>query len=264
MIFIVVMIVSGVVGASIASSRSESVVGWFLICFFLPLIGHILLAVLPSPDNADVQVEQAARPLQIANDNLTAERAAASNPFQGLPPVSVDERWNMLVEYDPLLREAAALVAPLGPDSVGKLRDAYFVLQDRSLVPGIVARIREKHAAEAAAYAATARRVAAEQQHRPAQAALVQASRRDMPPHNLAALQSPPVPRHTSVTQHDLETAEYVETFEGVHLYLLLDGRTYVDGQMALVSLQAARDLISQVSRPTTASRAEHRSEMRS
>jgi hypothetical protein len=137
------------------------------------------------------------------------------------------------------------------------------VLQDRSLVPGIVARIREKYTAEAAAYAATARRAALQLDRSPP-ADMAQSLRRDMPPLNLAALQSRPVPRHTSVTQQDLETAEYVETFEGVHLYLLLDGRTYVDGQMALVSLQAARDLISQVSRPTTSPRAEYRYEMRS
>jgi hypothetical protein len=261
MFFVLVMSVSAVIGAAIAASRGKSVVTWFLLCFFLPLIGHVLLAVLPMQNAVAATRQPASQPLPIAHDGGTARQQTASNQFDGMTAFSVEQQWQILVEYDPVLRKGAAELAPFGPEVVRKLRDAFFVLQDRSLIPGIVIRIREKHEAQAAAQAAqdAARTRFAQQLDRQKAVAIAEAPQRATRPRTLTAPQSRTVPRHTSVTQQDLATAVYAGTFRGIHLFQLLDGRTYIDGHMALVSMDAARNLIDQASRTATPTVVEQR-----
>ncbi len=269
MIFIVIPIVSGFIGASIAKGRDRSALGWFAICFFLPLLGHILLAVLPSeaaPAATSTPVVAVAAPVRNTHAPVAAPIADAAPPrveaLFNLPPVSPAERWRYLVEYDPTLRDAAAQLAPLGPEAVDKLRDAFFALQDRTLVPNVVARIRERHSAAVSQRppAAVAKPIALAEPDLPNLAAALSEPLRLTAPHEEPSLRSVAqfmpataarlVPRHTTVTPHDLETAAYIETHRGVHLYRLADGRVYIDGHMAIVALDAARGLIDQAARP--------------
>lgn len=277
---ICIPVVSGIIGARIASGRNRSALGWFLICFFLPLLGHILLAVLPAEASAPAVMAQA--PVQnqrqrIAHDTIVppvpvvAHDHARHQLLTTLPPVGPAERWRYLVEYDPLLRDAAERLAPLGTAAVDELRDAFFALQDRNLVPSMVARISERHARLTAPPPPqkTAAMVPPElvswmtapiAEPEPPKAAAVETPPRRDPAHREAPLRSVSqfmpeiaarlVPRHTTVTPQDLETAEYVETHRGVHLYRLADGRVYIDGHMAVISLATAHGLIDQATSP--------------
>jgi hypothetical protein len=53
-----------------------------------------------------------------------------------------------------------------------------------------------------------------------------------------------PIPGHTIVTPSDLEGAQYLETYSGVHLFELIDGRVFVDRLEARPSIDAARRLV--------------------
>jgi hypothetical protein len=52
------------------------------------------------------------------------------------------------------------------------------------------------------------------------------------------------IPGHTIVTPSDLEGAQYLETYSGVHLFELSDGRVFVDRLEARSSIDAARRLV--------------------
>jgi hypothetical protein len=257
------VLASGALGAGVAAFRKRSVALWFLLGCTLPLIGPMMVLLLPgtavaapAPKRRSMATDlrQSGEQAGLLQLEAPAHRPPASvitptaiNPMSGLPAVSLDERWNMLIEYDPLLREAADQLAPLGMESVDKLRQAYFVLQDRSLIPSIAARIREKHAARMNGTAALGRRSAwPEQSVSVAPAPVADRQTEARPALHLVETTRRSVPQHTSVTPQDLDSAMYVETYRGIHLYRLADGRTYIDGRLAVMSDEAARDLIEQ------------------
>jgi len=55
------------------------------------------------------------------------------------------------------------------------------------------------------------------------------------------------VPSRTTVTPTDLEGARFLETYAGVHLFGLVDGRIFIDRHEARPSLELARNLVDQV-----------------
>jgi len=63
------------------------------------------------------------------------------------------------------------------------------------------------------------------------------------PVHVESALASRP-PEHRTVSQAELMGARYVETFGGLHLFALADGRVFVDRHEALGSLEQARSYV--------------------
>ena len=265
------MLLSAGAAAALAIARARNPFAWFAIGFALPGVGILILLWLPIEAKkgalqkrdrvatgpkaaASVEMVQATEEPAALARNGAQKRAEPGTQLNGIPVPSMDERWSMLIEYDPLLREAAEQLTPLGGDSVDKLRQAYFVLQDRSLIPGIVTRIRDKHEVKMRQAAAEA---APPQHARHSHEAPPMAVHTEHMPHDqnvasFSARPSRPVPRHTTVTPQDLESAMYLETYRGVHLYRLADGRTYVDGLMALLSPEAARDLIQQTAQPDT------------
>ena len=54
-------------------------------------------------------------------------------------------------------------------------------------------------------------------------------------------------PERTNVTPDDLAGARFVETYAGVHLFALVDGRVFIDRHEARPSLQTARSFVDQV-----------------
>jgi hypothetical protein len=248
------MFVSGVLGAVIAGFRGKHAFLWFLICFALPVLGIVIVSLRPASAHAADDVTPMSQPQRLPMheqlpQKLVMERpSAAAQSLQALPVPSIDERWSMLIEYDPVLRDAAEQLEPFGPECLAKLRQAYFILQDRSLVPSIVARIQEKHEARQADLSRLAPlQLSAPRQLAPPQKAIVSAGpvmQQLQQWREPTGAGSKPVPLHNSVTPQDLSQAHFMETHRGVHLYRLSDGRTYVDGQMALVSADAAREFI--------------------
>lgn len=51
LIYIVLMIVFGLIGAAIASSKNRNVFGWSVLCALFPLIGIIILLCMPGLEN---------------------------------------------------------------------------------------------------------------------------------------------------------------------------------------------------------------------
>ena len=163
-------------------------------------------------------------------------QAAVATPVDRSPAVGRTgvhqlEQWQLLLDYDLAIRDAMEAVAPLGPDAIDELKRWFAAQPDRALLPAMVARIRDRHMAAVRVPPRSAF-------HRmPAQVHL-------LPPPLVETQPVRPVPQHTSVTTQDLDTATYLETYRGVHLYVLADGRIYVDGRMALPTLSAAKLLI--------------------
>ena len=62
-----------------------------------------------------------------------------------------------------------------------------------------------------------------------------------------AALNGAHPPERTNVTPEDLAGARFVETYAGVHLFALVDGRVFIDRHEARPSLQTARSFVDQV-----------------
>jgi hypothetical protein len=65
MIYLVVGLIGGVLASVLASGKKRNPIGWFVIGFLLPLIGLILILVLPNGDggvNVPMDVEPAAWP----------------------------------------------------------------------------------------------------------------------------------------------------------------------------------------------------------
>jgi hypothetical protein len=227
-------IILGLIGGSIASGKGRSSIGWFFVCMFLPLLGFLLLLVLPNRretgTRSQVIIQQAPQG--------TPQMFAAQGSVQ-LPLPDPDKQWAALVEYDPVIREAVAAVQPFGSEAVASLREAFMSLQDRSLVPAIVARLREKH-----------QPVKSSTTQVPSVASNAQTAsgktRNSANGHAAggAATSSITIPQHNTVNEAELSGAKYLETHCGHHLFQLRDGRIYVDRYAALPSIDQARRTI--------------------
>jgi hypothetical protein len=76
-IYLFVALIGGIVCGGIAVSRGRSGVGWFVIGFLIPVIGLILILVLPKPpslDDALVMMPEPG-PFEIQQNKLAAQRA---------------------------------------------------------------------------------------------------------------------------------------------------------------------------------------------
>lgn len=107
-IYLIVGLISGLIGASVAGAKGKNSAAWGVICFFLPIA---LLFLFMSKDEAPAAT------------------------VAGLAD------WDTLVKYDPDLRSAYEQVAPLGPDAIRMLHDIYSKVQNKAALPSIVADI---------------------------------------------------------------------------------------------------------------------------
>jgi len=74
LIHLIVAIIGGVVGVIIAVSKGRNPVGWFFLCFFFPLIGIIIVAVLPNLKRERERQEQVAVENRRLREQLRQER----------------------------------------------------------------------------------------------------------------------------------------------------------------------------------------------
>lgn len=322
-------------GASMASARHRSAVGWFLVCLVVPFLGLLLLLILPDA-NAPQQVVIVERESANSSGDHTAHsgspvmaQAAPSgtgSPAHGgngyavghavsvpaapvalnsadmlrLPKPDPLEQWRYLVEYDPAIRAAASALGPLGPDAQTALREAFFALQDRALLPAIVARIQERGGIgippAPPQYATRAGspppNLTPNGPHNSADVHALPLARSngasnngafnnysairhgngqtDSGQHAISGSTArnghgdahrngshPKQPLHTkqpldvvtlrsSVSPQELVGATFVETYRGVHLFHLADGRIYIDRHVGMPALADARQLIDE------------------
>ncbi len=76
-IHLIVAVIGGVIGAIVASSKGRSVVGWFFLCFFFPLIGIIIVACLSNLKKERAREEQIASENRRLREQLRQERIKA-------------------------------------------------------------------------------------------------------------------------------------------------------------------------------------------
>jgi hypothetical protein len=86
MIYFIVASLGGILCSVIAVSRGRSGIGWFTIGFLIPIIGLILILVLPKPttlDDALVLMPEPG-PLQIQQQKFAAQRAKQDQSLDAL------------------------------------------------------------------------------------------------------------------------------------------------------------------------------------
>lgn len=223
-----------------ASSKNRSAIGWFFVCMLLPLIGLILLLVLNDPTKPSQVIVHV--PAVERENSTTVEKPFAPD-VEHLPAPDPQKHWASLLEYDPILRDAAKSLSAFGPRAVDEFRDAYMTLRDRSMVPHIVSRITERHAAVL--------------QH-PVQQGNFTQRFTDAPPsdgagpavnvgsQNPAPVQSQQMPELSAVNEQDVLGAQFLEAYRGYNLFQLRDGRIFIDRYAALASVANARRVIDQ------------------
>jgi hypothetical protein len=86
MIYLLIATLGGIVCSMIAVSRSRSGIGWFVIGFLIPIIGLILILVLPKPTTFDepIMMMPEPGPFQIQQQRLAAQRAKQDQSLDAL------------------------------------------------------------------------------------------------------------------------------------------------------------------------------------
>lgn len=143
----------------LARSRYRSGLGWGLLALILGPFALIILALLPAggPDGVhddygrERRDQRSSRKKSAAPQRRpSAQGGARPRPdSRGEDPaepmrVTPQMRWRFLTEYDPAVRAAISEVAPLGTAALEELRNAYLMVEDRAMLPLIIARIRER------------------------------------------------------------------------------------------------------------------------
>ena len=111
LIWLIIAIVFGVIGANVARNKGKDAAAWGIICFLLPFAVIFLLA-----------------------------SSSQSLPLES-PAEDLDQKWAALVRYDPEIRAAAEQVAPYGPLATSMLRDLYTAVQNKAALPSIISDI---------------------------------------------------------------------------------------------------------------------------
>jgi hypothetical protein len=114
MIFIIIPIVFGLIGAAVASGKGRSPIAWFVICAVLPLVGLIILAYQSS-------------------ENGTPPAPFVRSDF--------DERWENMAKFDPEVRAAIGRLQPLGDLALDAFRIVFSDVRDKAAIPSIVGEI---------------------------------------------------------------------------------------------------------------------------
>jgi hypothetical protein len=125
MIALIIPLLSCLIGAFWAASKNRNPFLWGVLCFLLPLIGQVLLAVVGDDKPLDTKIAQA----------ISAQSETPAS-------VSYDKKkWDALVEFDEDIRNAAETVRPYGQEFVDRLADRYLSLNDKSYLPNILTKL---------------------------------------------------------------------------------------------------------------------------
>jgi Short C-terminal domain len=85
-IYFLIASLGGILCSVIAVSRRRSGIGWFVIGFLIPIIGLILILVLPQPTSLDDAIVMMPEPgpFQIQQQRLAAQRAKQDQSLDAL------------------------------------------------------------------------------------------------------------------------------------------------------------------------------------
>lgn len=151
----------GVWGYLAARSRGRTPIVWALVCAFTFFIGIAIVYSLGDPllpehgqdyghDRGAVQDAMAHGDAD-ADDEPTQRRHLQLPAIQPPLPVTIatgepndDRRWRYLCEYHPRISEAVRRIEPLGQEALDELKSAYLVLNDATLLPGVLRRLDER------------------------------------------------------------------------------------------------------------------------
>lgn len=111
-----------VIGAGMARRRHRDAALWGLICFFLPLLGIVILLIAG-----------------FAHGEGRGEGGSGYRNTNG----NMWIRWQALIDVDPDNRAAAGRVRSFGPQYEEQLAEKYLALNDKSALPALVARTLE-------------------------------------------------------------------------------------------------------------------------
>ncbi len=94
--YIIVGLIAGGITAALASGKNRSPVGWFFIGFLFPLLGLILVLVLPKGEGSGGLVDPSLDPYSQPMPANVGAAAAATAPKQALTPVQQIEKLTAL------------------------------------------------------------------------------------------------------------------------------------------------------------------------
>ncbi|WP_416796230.1 hypothetical protein [Ciceribacter azotifigens] len=120
-IYLIIALVFGLIGSSMATSRNRSSGLWFVLCAVFGLFGIIALLLI--------------------GKNPGGGTSEASGVL--LPPTANFDRtkWQVLSEVDPDIQAAIAKVAPFGDRWVSQLAEKYLAVGDKQYLDSIVSNV---------------------------------------------------------------------------------------------------------------------------
>lgn len=131
MIFVIVAVVAGLIGGFMAQAKGKDVALWGILCALFPIAILILAFKEDEPRHAAYAPQ---RPY-----------TASVPPPVEAKPVIVTSRdnpaWKTLKEFDADIQEAVAKLVGFGPQAEERLASAYLSVNDKGLLPSIVAKI---------------------------------------------------------------------------------------------------------------------------
>lgn len=190
LLFFLFWIMFPIIGAGMARRRHRDAALWALICFFLPLVGILMLAIAGD-----------------AHDERGEASAGRKNSNEKWI------RWQALIDVDPDIRAAASRVRAFGSHYEEQLAEKYLALNDKKFLPTLVAKTLEDAGYAESATDPEPDRRPLERPAKPAPAALDKgADAPHTPPQQTQAI-SPPAPApsaraHTPVGPQQVRQAE--------------------------------------------------------
>lgn len=142
-LILIVWVVCAFVCAFMASSRNRSPGLWFVLGLFFGLIAVLILAVIGPDEHAVTHQAVPSSPLASASTSfIPATEEPRSVAPASLPQRYDRRRWQILVEVDPEIADAAAIVREFGNSYEDELAEKFLALNDKTYLNAIVDRLR--------------------------------------------------------------------------------------------------------------------------
>jgi hypothetical protein len=138
-VYLVLGIVLGIIGSTIAKSNGRDPAVWFVICAFVPLIGIVALLIAgESKPHATAPVLNF-KPIEPEARNVQARMEAPQSEKYDR------KRWSVLKEVDPEIAAASKEVVALASHYDDVLAEKYLVLGDKTYLSALVNGIKAEH-----------------------------------------------------------------------------------------------------------------------
>jgi len=121
-VYVLIMVVFGVIGATLAESRNREPVVWGIICALFPLLGILILLALGSQST-------------LLNHSSTINASTAQHDAH---------KWETLKQVDPEIAAAAAKANAVDAEAEKLLAKKYLTLNDKSYLDTMVKKAIEE------------------------------------------------------------------------------------------------------------------------